>query len=221
MIRRICLALALTLALWAPVAPALAQTPLTLLELKISLNRHFAFSAASPYAVENLILEVQQPAGASAFTGVPQWGNMLPGPDGLTYYSIIRSQVPAQDQIRLDLAYTKSASALTVGSASAGGGDSSTGALPAPVTPAAQTPAWLYGLLGLGAILLVVGGLIWYARPRMRNNRAGRLGRRKTANGPSRLRTGKRASRRSIATNAATRAGPATVAVATAARSSP
>ena len=269
MIRRLCLAHALTLALalGTPAASAPAQTPLTLLELKISLwpeydrpamlviyrgqvaqsaagpaalqiqipaaaastlsvaygdggqllnvnhtdsvdgavmsvafttpngsfqveyydssldvstpDRHFAFSAASPYAIENLIVEVQQPAGASAFTGTPQLGSRLAGPDGLTYYSIIRSNVPAQDPIRLELAYTKTTSALTVSSAGAAGGGSSTG-----VTPAAQTPAWVYGLLGLGAILLVVGGLIWYARHRMRNNRAGRPGRGKTGQWP-------------------------------------
>ncbi len=128
-------------------------------------NRHFTFTGVTPYPVENLILEAQQPAGAGDLTTTPPLGNPIPGPDGLTYQTLLKSNVPANDPIKVDVSYRKTTSLLTVNNPN-----------PQATPEPEQSPnTSLYGLVGLGVVLLVIGGLIWFAaRPRLRqkgNNR--------------------------------------------------
>lgn len=138
-----------------------------------SPNRHYSFAATTPYLTQNLILEVQQPAGASPLTTNPPLGNLIPGPDGLNYETQIRSNVPAHDPIQVDLSYTKTTSLLTVN-------NPNPQATPEPSASQASN-SWLYGLLGLAGIALVIGGLIWFTRPKLKTNKSRRSERKKPA----------------------------------------
>jgi hypothetical protein len=127
-------------------------------------NRHYVFAATNPYLAQNLILEVQQPGGTGELTTNPVLGQAIPGPDGLNYETLLRSNVPANEPINVELSYTKTTDLLTVNN-------------PNPeVTPEPETAqsgnSALYGALGVGVIILVVGGLIWFARPRLKSNKA-------------------------------------------------
>lgn len=147
-----------------------------------SSSRKFSFAAAMLQPVESLTLEVQQPYGVSGLTGNPALANSQAGPDGLTYYSWTRSNVAANETLKQDVTYTKANSDLSITKVSAPAPGSNTGGnsgsgLPTPVTASGPTPwnvpLWV-GFVGVAAVILVLGGLFWYARPRWRTARSRR-----------------------------------------------
>jgi hypothetical protein len=71
-------------------------------------EKQFAFTLNSLYPVEDLLLEVQEPARASGFQVEPQpAGSRLDGSLGLTYHQIQVGQVPAGEDVGLAVRYTK------------------------------------------------------------------------------------------------------------------
>jgi len=127
-------------------------------------NRHYVFAATNPYLAQNLILEVQQPGGAGELTTDPVLGPAIPGPDGLNYETQLRSNVPANEPINVELSYFKKTDLLSVN-------NPNPEVTPEPESAQAGNSA-LYGVLGVGVIILVVGGLIWFARPRLKSNKS-------------------------------------------------
>lgn len=127
-----------------------------------STTRHYTFAATNPYLAQNLILEVQQPAGAGNLTTDPALGNPIPGPDGLTYETQIQNNVPAGTPIKVNLSYDKTTSLLTVN-------NPNPDATPTPAATSQGAPSWIWGVLGLVIVGAVVGGLIWVGRPKARN----------------------------------------------------
>lgn len=59
-----------------------------------SPNCHNSFAATNPYPAKTLILEVQQPIGATNLTTNPVLGLLTRSPDGLNYQILIRTSVP-------------------------------------------------------------------------------------------------------------------------------
>jgi hypothetical protein len=127
-----------------------------------SSARRYTFAAASIYPISTLTFIVQQPPGATGLTATPPLGDPGLGADGLTYQEATLTNMKMGDPLTLSLTYTKTTDSLSAGLVK-----------PAPsATPAPQVETtqynWLYGLLGAVGVLLLAGGLIWYARPRRR-----------------------------------------------------
>lgn len=146
-------------------------------------NRTYTYTWPGDYAVSSLSFQVQQPAGAEEFTLVPGLGDGVPGTDGLTYFSAEVGSLSAGDNFSLTVAYQKGTDALSVELADR--------IQVQPVDPlTAETPGrvsmldvlpWLLAIL---AVLLIVGGMLWFWR---RSNQelapasTGRRGRRRSA----------------------------------------
>jgi hypothetical protein len=76
-------------------------------------KRSFSFRWPADYTVNNLVVQVQQPAGASGMTFLPDIGDGRQGNDGLTYFTQVVGEVTAGTAFTLDASYTKTADTLT------------------------------------------------------------------------------------------------------------
>jgi hypothetical protein len=127
---------------------------------KDGTTRHYAFQWDGRYAVNNMTIEVQQPADASNMTITPDLGS--PFTDDATNLVYYRSTLPplaAGQAFNLAVNYQKSSDQLTVTT------------LPVePSQPLSTSTAgrfrlsdvfpWAAGFLGLA---LIIGGIFWYS----------------------------------------------------------
>lgn len=123
-------------------------------------QRRFTYSWPGDYAVDTLILQVQQPIGAQDLTISPRLGNTSTGADGLVYHSSNFGAVPQGETFDIEVSYTKTGNNLSASSVE--------------VIPSAPIDANTAGrmdlssmvpwiLAGLG-VLLIAGGSVWYWR---------------------------------------------------------
>ncbi len=123
-------------------------------------QRRFTYSWPGDYAVDTLVLQVQQPSGAQDLTISPRLGNAVTGADGLIYYSSNFGAVPQGETFDIEVSYTKVGDNLSASSVE--------------VQPSAPIDANTAGrmdlssmvpwiLAGLG-VLLIAGGSVWYWR---------------------------------------------------------
>jgi hypothetical protein len=120
--------------------------------------RSFTYTWPGDFAIQSMVIQVQQPLDASNMRISPSFGAGVTGGDGLVYYDRQVGQVNADQTVEISFQYTKStdtfsAQSLTVrpsGEISQGG---SNGLQPSNML-------WLvFGLLGAA---LIVGGVLWY-----------------------------------------------------------
>lgn len=112
------------------------------------------------YAVDSLILNIQQPISAENFQIQPAMGNGLVNQDGFTYYESVVGEVKAGVPFEIHLKYEKTGSNLSAPSQAV-----------FPVEPiSTNTIGWQtlnevlpYILSGLG-LFLIIGGGYWYWR---------------------------------------------------------
>ena len=109
-----------------------------------------------------MLIQIQQPVGASGMNVEPDLGEFTSGSDGLQYYTMEVGAPAAGDTVTVKLNYQKESAALSVeafqvqpsapieGSSQDGGQVNLMTLLP-----------WLLGALG---VLLVGGGIVWYWR---------------------------------------------------------
>ncbi len=129
---------------------------------KTGTQRSFTYHWPGDYRVDNLTLEIQQPANASQMTFTPDAGaGRVNSTDGQTYYTLVAGQVNAGTTFELAMSYTKPDDTLTskqfqkaqpsqpINSGTAG-----------RVTFDTLLP-WGIGITGL---LLIAGGVLWYFR---------------------------------------------------------
>ncbi|MGB9673785.1 MAG: zinc-ribbon domain-containing protein [Anaerolineales bacterium] len=77
--------------------------------LKKSANeRNFVYQWQGDYAINELIIQVQQPLGASGMTITPNMSKSSTGNDGLTYYSTEAGELDAGQSFQVSLTYQKS-----------------------------------------------------------------------------------------------------------------
>lgn len=122
-------------------------------------NRHFEYTWPGDYAVDSMVVQVQQPVGASQMRLSPATAEAATGADGLVYYTADIGSLPAGQDFKIQLDYQKAGDDLTasslgvdtVDSVGSSGSGSSTNLQ--PLLP------WLLGGLGL---LLILGGGFWY-----------------------------------------------------------
>ncbi len=127
---------------------------------KNGATRSFTFSWPGDYTVNNLLLTVQQPAGATNMGLKPNMGSSTQGEDGLTYYSLVAGKVNAGTTFDLTVGYDKQDDTLT----------SESQFQPAsPSQPLNETTAGrvnpsqvLPWALGGAGLLLIAAGFFWY-----------------------------------------------------------
>ena len=125
-------------------------------------DRHYEFSWVGDYDVDSMVVQVQQPVGASQLRVEPNLGSLQAGTDNLQYYIMEIGAPKAGDEISVSINYTKTDAALSI--------EGFQIQPSAPIAGSAQEQSrfdWMtllpWALGGLG-VLLVVGGLFWYWR---------------------------------------------------------
>jgi hypothetical protein len=120
--------------------------------------RHYQYIWPGDYAIAQLTIQVQQPAGATDMRVAPSLSAGVTGSDNLTYYTQNIGAITAGQNIQITLDYQKTSDALS--------------AQNLPVQPSAPVPQstttdlnistwmpWVFGILGAG---LIIGGIVWY-----------------------------------------------------------
>lgn len=121
-------------------------------------SRMYGYVWPGDFAVDSMLLHVQQPIGAEQMLIKPGTVVTGVGEDGLTYYSLDAGAVPAGQAVEVTIEYTKDNDELTNTALSVSSSepldDNSSGRF----TLTSDMP---YVLGGLG-VLLMVGGGLWY-----------------------------------------------------------
>lgn len=134
-------------------------------------SHHFEYLWPGDYAASELVMQVQQPAGATDMVISPSLGGGTTGSDNLTYYTQNIGSITAGQTISITIDYQKSDSALSVENI--------------PIQPSAPIPdsatpdlttwlPWILGILGAG---LIIGGIVWFwqsgrQKPSTKNRRS-------------------------------------------------
>ncbi|RME07599.1 MAG: hypothetical protein D6803_03470, partial [Anaerolineae bacterium] len=129
-----------------------------------SPNRRYAFNWMSDYDVDAMLVQVQQPVGATDLRVQPALGTFTTGGDGLQYYVMDIGAPRAGDQVSVEIQYTKDNDTLSVESFPVQAGsslDSGSAESTAPSAGPASALPWILGGLG---VLLIAGGVFWYWR---------------------------------------------------------
>jgi len=125
---------------------------------KDGAQRRYSYRWPADMAVENLSVQVQQPAGATQMQISPSLGNGVAGSDGMMYFTAGVGSVPAGQDFTLTFQYNKANDDLSMSNL--------------PVEPSAPIDTGVsiltqlrdmfpYLLTGLG-VLLIIGGGFWF-----------------------------------------------------------
>jgi hypothetical protein len=117
--------------------------------------RHFEYTWNGEYAVDSLVIQIQQPKGANEMRISPSLGSGRVASDGLTYYTADLGPVPADQPFSISLDYQKTSDELSATSIQV----KASGPINETTTNLTSLLPWL--LAGLG-ILLIGFGLWWY-----------------------------------------------------------
>ena len=129
--------------------------------IKTQTDKSFSFNYVSPYAIDSLELEVQQPLRATNFKLAQPYASATSDALGMKYYHYVFNNVTPGQTISIDASYTKPdnkpsvAKKTSSGTSNAGGG-------------------YEFNFIGTGAALLVVGVIGFVL---LRRNRAVALAR--------------------------------------------
>jgi len=128
--------------------------------IKDGSSRHFEYTWMGDFKVDSLIIEVQQPAGASMMQIIPELTNQEVGTDGLNYYHIDVGSLVEDQQFQISIDYQRDTEVLSFENL--------------PIEPSEPLDEKVSGkmsintalpyFLGLLGIVLLVGGGIWYWR---------------------------------------------------------
>ncbi len=146
--------------------------------------RHFDYQWPGSYAVNSLVIEVQQPQGATAMRISPDLGAGKLGEDGLMYYRGQAGSLINGETFQIAVDYQKSGDTLSSASMPVYPSAPIDNSVPGRVTSLPALP-WLLGGLG---VLLIVGSGIWYWRTgRARPSSERHRGRRSSGRSPQPL----------------------------------
>ncbi|MEN8172108.1 MAG: zinc ribbon domain-containing protein [Chloroflexota bacterium] len=121
-------------------------------------DRHYEFSWLGEYAVDTMVVQIQQPVGANNMRIEPDLGSFEAGSDGLMYYSLEIGTLSVGDPIAVKVDYQKEDDVLSIESFD----------ISAPIQnqPSNQVDAsmtdWLPWILGGFGLVLVAGSIGWY-----------------------------------------------------------
>lgn len=121
-------------------------------------DRHFEFAWMGDYAIDEMIVKVQQPLTATNMRIEPDLGSFQAGSDGLMYYGLEIGSISMGDTISVKLDYQKDNDVLTVENfdVSAPIQGETSNQVDASITD------WLPWILGGLGVVLVAGSLWWY-----------------------------------------------------------
>lgn len=125
---------------------------------KEGASRQFEYYWPGDYSVDNLIIQVQQPIGASDMQISPASGSAVTGSDGLVYYNKQVGAIPAGQTFSLKISYQKANDELSITSLKVQPSSPVTTVTPGQNPLIAYLP-WVLGALGL---ILLIGGAVWY-----------------------------------------------------------
>ncbi len=154
-------------------------------------QRELNYTFEVPYAINSLLVSLQQPARATAFTATPQPEQVFQGNDGFMYHTFVRTALKPGDRLPITLRYTKTDQGLSVAQAKLE-------PAPAPAssanTAASSTEQWLpYLLFALAGAMLIAAAVYWLVRVRPAASAAAPATGRRTAARPVREPAGKSA----------------------------
>ena len=124
-------------------------------------KRELAFNFASPYDIKIVAFEVQQPFEAESFSAIPEPENTITGGDGLKYSTIVRQGLTAGENAQLLATYQRNTDNLSVEALRQ---DIPQAVVNVPAESEASagiSPNVAYGLIGVGAVLLIAAGGYW------------------------------------------------------------
>jgi hypothetical protein len=125
---------------------------------KNGADRHFVFNWPGDYAVDSLVVQVQQPVDATNMQITPSLGGSHTGSDGLTYYTAEEGAMKVGQSFSITVDYKKSDDKLS------GPTVQVQSSAPLSATPSSRFSwtsllPWVLGVLG---VLLIAGGGTWY-----------------------------------------------------------
>ncbi len=127
-------------------------------------QRKYKYEWNGDFAVNNLLVSVQQPANATVMKVYPGFGEGVPQVDGFVYYANPVGTVDAGTVFRVNLNYDKADDSLSIGSLPVQPAQPLTGDVPGKVNASSLLPVILFVV---GGVLLVVG-VSWYLVQRSR-----------------------------------------------------
>jgi hypothetical protein len=122
--------------------------------------RTFDYVWPGDYGVNKLVLQVQQPMGATNFVVSPPMGRMVQDQVGFTYDIIEVGELEQGETFELGVSYEKETDALSVQSLQI---QPSATLEPGSSNPFNLDQPWVWFLIGLG-VVLIGGGAYWYWR---------------------------------------------------------
>jgi hypothetical protein len=122
------------------------------------LQRRFEYRWPGDYAVGALVIQVQQPTGASEMRISPSLGTGQQGGDGLTYYTADIGSLAGGNTFEISLEYQKLDERLSVENLEV----RPSGPVSNQASSLANLRQYLPWILGALGILLVAGGGFWY-----------------------------------------------------------
>lgn len=125
------------------------------LDLSSSL-REYQYIWNGDYAVEQLLLQVQQPCDSSNMQTSPALGSGQPGADGLVYYGGTFGPLTDAQVFDLTINYEKTSDCLSIDTLQIGS------ELPENTPGRVSLLSILPWVLGLFGLILIVGGVFWY-----------------------------------------------------------
>ena len=122
--------------------------------------RHYEFTWPGDYAVSQLIIQVQQPAGASNMRISPSLGVGASGTDNLTYFTQDVGAISVGQNIRISLDYQKPDDTLSVENLPV----QPSAPIPQGTAPDLSVSTWFPYVLGILGAALIIGGILWFWR---------------------------------------------------------
>jgi hypothetical protein len=127
--------------------------------VKNGTARHFEYIWPGDYAIAQLTLQVQQPAGATDMVISPSLGTGVAGSDNLIYYTQDVGAISAGQTIQLTIDYQKTTDTLSAETAL-----QPSAPVPQSTTSDLNISAWLPWILGILGAGLIIGGIVWFWR---------------------------------------------------------
>lgn len=121
-------------------------------------ERRFSYRWPGDYAVDSLMVQVQQPLNATDMHISPASDEGIPRPDGLVYYNKQVGSLPAGQTFDLKIDYQKETDSLSAPNLSV----QPSVPMPDMTTTPSNVMSVLPWVLGGVGLLLIVGGGVWY-----------------------------------------------------------
>ncbi len=146
---------------------------------KNGAERHFVYNWPGDYAVNSLVVQVQQPIDATDMQISPSLGESHVGGDGLVYYTAEEGAMTVGQSFTITIDYKKSTDKLSVSNVQVQSSAPLSSTTPSSRFTWTTLLPWVLGVLG---VVLIVGGGTWYwLSGREKNTATPRRMRRKSA----------------------------------------